>query len=128
MNQSSATYPLVYSCSGCSGAAQLANALALALSRAGRAEMSCIVGVGGDVAPLVRLARSGRPVLALDGCHLACVKACLAQRQVSPTIHLVLAELGVKKMPQQAYSRADFDVLWPEICRQAESLANRQVA
>ena len=42
--------PLVYSCSGCSSAAQMANHLALRLDRAGAAEMSCIAGVGGGVA------------------------------------------------------------------------------
>ncbi|HWA38109.1 MAG TPA: putative zinc-binding protein, partial [Burkholderiales bacterium] len=70
--------PLVYSCSGCSSAAQMANHIALRLDRLGLAEMSCIAGVGGDVKPLVRKALSGRPVLAIDGCALACAKACLA--------------------------------------------------
>lgn len=36
--------------------------------------MSCIAGVGGDVPKLVRLAKSGRPTLALDECALACVR------------------------------------------------------
>ncbi|MFC7483997.1 putative zinc-binding protein [Luedemannella flava] len=51
--------PLVYSCSGCSSAAQLANALAIRLDRQGVAEMSCIAGLGGDVPSLVRLAHPG---------------------------------------------------------------------
>jgi hypothetical protein len=42
--------------------AQLANALAVRLDREERAEMSCIVGVGGNVKPLVRTATSGRPI------------------------------------------------------------------
>ena len=52
--------PLVYSCSGCSAAAQTANTLAVRLDRRHLAEMSCIAGVGGDVEALVRVARSGR--------------------------------------------------------------------
>lgn len=90
--------PLVYSCSGCSSAAQMANAIAIAFDRAGVAEMSCIAGVGGGVRPLVRLAGSGRPVIGLDGCPLACVKACLAQHGVTPTAHFVLTDFGVKKV------------------------------
>lgn len=89
--------PLVYSCSGCSSAAQMANQLAIRLDRAGLAEMSCIAGVGGGVAGLVRTARSGRPILALDGCVLACVKACLAQAGVEADRHLVLSDYGVRK-------------------------------
>lgn len=100
--------PLVYSCSGCSSAAQLANALALRLDRAGIAEMSCIAGVGGNVTALVRRAREaaagGRPIVAIDGCALACARACLAERGLTPTLHLQLAEQGVRKT-----YRADFD-------------------
>ncbi|MFM2427654.1 MAG: hypothetical protein RL707_1481, partial [Pseudomonadota bacterium] len=49
--------PLVYACSGCSSAAQLANQVALQLDRRGIAEMSCIAGVGGDVPYLLKIAR-----------------------------------------------------------------------
>ena len=100
--------PLVYSCSGCSNAAQLANAIALRLDRKGVAEWSCIAGVGGDVKPLVKLARSGRRIIAIDGCPLACVKHCLARHEVEPAVHYRLQEHGVRKMahvdfdPQQA--------------------------
>ena len=96
--------PLVYSCSGCSSAAQLANAIALRLDRAGRAEMSCIAGVGGDVPSLVRLAVSGRPVVAIDGCALKCVAGCLARHRVHPAVHCELAKMGVKKR-----YKTDFD-------------------
>ncbi|WP_240126323.1 putative zinc-binding protein [Thermomonas alba] len=96
--------PLVYSCSGCSSAAQMANHLALRLDRAHEAEMSCIAGVGGGVVGLVRMARSGRPVLALDGCVLHCVKACLDRAGVAADAHLVLSRYGVKKR-----KHADFD-------------------
>lgn len=89
--------PLVYSCSGCSSAAQTANAAALRLDREGVAEMSCIAGVGGGVAPLVRLARSGRTIVAIDGCALACTRACLAGQGVEPTHHVLLPELGIRK-------------------------------
>jgi uncharacterized metal-binding protein len=80
---------LVYSCSGCSSVAQMANHLALRLDHEGHAEMSCIAGVGGDVPPLVRklqdAAQSGRPILAIDGCALACVQ--LGEQGVRKTYH-----------------------------------------
>ncbi|HRV78416.1 MAG TPA: putative zinc-binding protein [Thauera sp.] len=89
--------PLVYSCSGCSSAAQMANHVALRLDREGEAEMSCIAGVGGNVPNLVNIARSGRPILALDGCALECTRSSLAERGVQPSVHLLLNEQGVKK-------------------------------
>ena len=97
--------PLVYSCSGCSSAAQMANQMALWLDREGAAVMSCIAGVGGGVIGLVRTAQGGRRILALDGCVLACVSACLAHAGVKPDEHLLLSEFGVKK-----HKHADFDV------------------
>lgn len=96
--------PLVYSCSGCSSAAQMANHVALQLDRRGVAEMSCIAGVGGDVAPLVKLATSGRPIIALDGCALACARQCLARHGLTPRDYYQLNDYGVKKR-----FRADFD-------------------
>ncbi|TAL88721.1 MAG: zinc-binding protein [Rhodanobacter sp.] len=98
--------PLVYSCSGCSSAAQMANHLALKLDRERVAEMSCIAGVGGGVTGLVRTAQSGRRILALDGCVLKCVSACLANAGVRADAHLVLSDYGVKK-----HLHADFDAV-----------------
>ena len=93
--------PLVYSCSGCSSAAQLANHVAVRLDREQLAEMSCIAGVGGDVESLVRTAASDRPIVALDGCQLQCVKNCLQRHGIAPT--LALHALGARR--PQALSR-----------------------
>lgn len=102
---SPALLPLVYSCSGCSSAAQLANHLAVQLDRSGHAEMSCIAGVGGDVPHLLKPALSGRPIVALDGCPLVCVHSCLARHGITPSRHYQLQHYGVKKR-----KHADFDL------------------
>ncbi|KKO46779.1 zinc-binding protein [Arsukibacterium ikkense] len=97
MNTESNNKPLVYSCSGCSNVAQLANDLAVVLDREGSAQMSCIAGVGGKVKQLVKIAQSGRAILAVDGCALNCVKQTLATVDVVPTWHIELTSLGYKK-------------------------------
>lgn len=89
--------PLVYSCSGCSSAAQMANYIAVQLDRNGIAEMSCIVGVGGNVKKLVHTALSGRKIITIDGCPLACSKACLGNHSLNSDSHFELTALGVKK-------------------------------
>lgn len=76
--------------------------------------MSCIAGVGGDVPSLVRLATSGRPTIAIDGCALKCVLSCLARHGVQPAVHYELVQYGVKKR-----FKMDFD---PD---QAEKLLER---
>jgi uncharacterized metal-binding protein len=96
--------PIVYSCSGYSSAAQMANHLALQLDRDNAARMSCIAGVGGDVKALVKIATSGKPIIALDGCPLGCVKACLERHGVEPTASYDLSTYGVRKQ-----RHVDFD-------------------
>jgi len=104
--------PLVYSCSGCSDVAQLANTLALRLSQQKLAEMSCISGVGGKVPALVKVARSGRRILALDGCGLQCSSACLQQVGVTPDLHVRLHEQGFHKHYDQLYSNEEQEQAW----------------
>ena len=104
MTNPPAPLPLVYSCSGCSSAAQLANYVALQLDRRGHAEMSCIAGIGGEVPSLLKVMRSGRPIVALDGCPLVCVKASLARHGVAASRHYQLQDYGVRKRVHE-----DFD-------------------
>lgn len=112
---SSKPLPLVYSCSGCSNVAQLANTLALRLDRADLAEMSCIAGVGGNVPALVRKAQSGRPILALDGCQMHCVKGCLSQHGIRPDMHLTLNEYGLRKRYGEDCTEDEADQLFAEV-------------
>ena len=116
----SARLSLVYSCSGCSSAAQMANHLALKLDREGIAEMSCIAGVGG-VTGLVRTAQSGRRILALDGCVPKCASACLANAGVVADTHLVLSDYGVRKR-----QHADFNLTEAQQVYAAEVLPAAQ--
>ncbi len=104
--------PLVYSCSGCSDVAQMANDFALRLAREELAEMSCIAGVGGGVEALLRVARQGRPILALDGCPLHCVRACLASAGVKATQEINLGHYGVRKTRSFAYDPDQAEEVW----------------
>ena len=78
--------------------------MALQLDRRGVAEMSCIAGVGGDVPHLMKTVRSGRPIIALDGCPLVCVKSTLARHGIAADRHYQLQQYGVKKRAHE-----DFD-------------------
>ncbi len=117
MSEEKPDFPLVYSCSGCSGVAQMTNHVALQLDKRGVAEMSCIAGVGGDVPHLLKIAKSGRPIVALDGCPLACVKSCLARHGLQADSYHQFNQYGVKKS-----QRADFDQ------EQAETVMARVIA
>ncbi len=115
--------PLVYSCSGCSSAAQMANDLAVRLDRERVAEMSCIAGVGGDVPPLVNTATSGRPMLVIDGCPLECARKSLEQHDVTPDRHVNLAERGVPKEYHTDYDDERAEDLYDDLVQEVEQLS-----
>lgn len=118
--------PLIYSCSGCSSAAQLANHLALLFDREGEAEMSCIVGLGGDVKPLVRTATTaaatGRPIVMIDGCPLQCGRHTLARHGVTPSLHWDLSRRRVAKTKHVDFDPADASRLEPALRDAVQSL------
>lgn len=114
--------PLIYSCSGCSDVAQLANNVAVALDHAGEYEMSCISGVGGKVPALVKTAQSGRHITVIDGCPLNCARHCLENVGVTPDEHVRLYDYGFKKRYGKSY---DSDSM-KEVCRTV--LARRDTA
>lgn len=95
--------PLVYSCSGCSSAAQMANWIALEMDRKGVAEMSCIAGIGGGVTPLVEKAKSADIIIGIDGCPLRCVEHCLKREGIKSTFHYDLSKSGVIKKRHQTF-------------------------
>lgn len=103
MKSTTTDLPIVYSCSGCSSAAQMANHIAIKLDRSDLAEMSCIAGVGGNVKKLVKTAKAGRKIVVIDGCPLACSKACLSNHDIVPDLHYDLSKLGVKKVQREDY-------------------------
>lgn len=105
--------PLIYSCSGCSDVAQLANNVAVKLDHAGEYEMSCISGVGGKVPTLVKTAQSGRHITVIDGCPLHCARHCLENVGVTPDEHVRLYDYGFKKRYGKSYDDESVD----EVCQ-----------
>lgn len=89
--------PIVYSCSGCSNLAQMAHNISLNLDGDGIAEMSCASGVVGKVGPIIDLAHSGRPIIAIDGCDLSCTKSCLEAGGLTADYYYKISDLGFEK-------------------------------
>ena len=73
--------------------------------------MSCIAGLGGDVPSIVRIASdaaaSGRPIVAIDGCALACVRQTLARHGIAPSRHVELWRMGVRKRQHEDFDAAE---------------------
>lgn len=105
----------VYSCSGCSNVAQLANKIAVKLDRENLAKMSCIAGVGGDVPSLVKTANSAEDILVLDGCKLACAFNCLKRHDITPKTHIVLTDQNLTKNLHSDFTEEEFVPIYNEV-------------
>lgn len=106
---------LIYSCSGCSSAAQMANYIAVKIDRSNIAEMSCIAGVGGGVKSLVITAKSDRPIVTIDGCALKCTQACLNNVGLKSNMPYVLSDYEVRKKQHEDFSKEQADELLEKI-------------
>jgi uncharacterized metal-binding protein len=89
--------PIVYACSGCSDAGELADRIARRITREGSAEMSCLAGIGGRVKSLVNKAATAERILAIDGCPLNCTRHTLELAGFKNFDHLELHKIGMRK-------------------------------
>jgi uncharacterized metal-binding protein len=57
------------------------------------------------VKALVKVAKTKRKIVVIDGCPLACAKACLNNHGIEPDAHIKLSDSGIKKQ-----QHIDFDL------------------
>ncbi len=88
---------VVYACSGCSDAGEIADGIARRLTRDGAAQMSCLAGIGGRVKSLVARAKSAERILVVDGCPLNCAAHTLRLAGFPKFDHLELHKIGMRK-------------------------------
>jgi uncharacterized metal-binding protein len=88
---------VVYACSGCSDAGEIADSVARRLTREGAAQMSCLAGIGGRVKSLVMKAENAERILVVDGCPLNCAAHTLKLAGFQKFDHLELHKIGIRK-------------------------------
>ena len=88
---------VVYACSGCSDAGEIADRIARRLTRDGAAQMSCLAGIGGRVKSLVVKAENAERILVVDGCPLNCAAHTLKLAGFQKFDHLELHKIGIRK-------------------------------
>jgi len=88
---------VVYACSGCSDAGEIADRVARRLAREGAAQMSCLAGIGGRVKSLLLKAERAERILAVDGCPLNCAAHTLELAGFDQFDHLELHQIGLRK-------------------------------
>jgi len=102
--------PLVHACSGASNLGQLTNEIAIRLDRNGLAEMSCAEAL------------SGRPVVAISGCSLACASRLLVEHGVTVTSAFQLENRGVLKAKHVSVDAASGERIYDEVVSGLENV------
>jgi uncharacterized metal-binding protein len=105
---------IIYSCSGASNVGQLANEVAVEMSRAGHGSMGCLVGLSAHVPIMVQNAKAANRLLVIDGCGVRCGKKALEHVGLSNYDSVVLTDLEVKKTYDL---KGDRDIV-PELIKQ----------
>lgn len=88
---------LIFACSGAADVGAIADRAARKLTKDGAGKMFCLAGIGGRVAGIMKNTEAALKLLAIDGCPLNCVKACLENAGFTAFAHLQLADLGMAK-------------------------------
>ncbi|MFA6173832.1 MAG: putative zinc-binding protein [Kiritimatiellales bacterium] len=88
---------LIFACSGAADVGAVADQAARKLTRDGAGKMFCLAGIGGRIAGIMKNTEAASKLLAIDGCPLNCVKACLKEAGFTTFEHLQLADLGMEK-------------------------------
>jgi uncharacterized metal-binding protein len=111
---------LAYSCSGASNLGQLANEIASRLDRLGLVDMACLTAIASGNEQSLAAATSGRPVLAISGCSLACADTVFADRGVPVSRSISLADSGVLKAKHSGVEAAESERIFREKLREVE--------
>ncbi len=88
---------LIFACSGAADVGAIADQAARKLTRDGVGKMFCLAGIGGRIDGIMKTTQAASRILAIDGCPLNCVKACLEKAGFAAFTHLQLADVGLEK-------------------------------
>lgn len=90
----------LYACSGASNVGQIANQIAIELTKKGKGRMMCTAGIGGRIPGIMKSTEGTDEIIVIDGCSLNCTKKSLELAGFTIGNHIVLTELGVAKNKQ----------------------------
>jgi uncharacterized metal-binding protein len=88
---------LIFACSGAADVGAIADQAARKMTKEGVGKMFCLAGIGGRIDGIMKTTESASKILAIDGCPLNCVKACLEKAGFNKFTHLQLADIGLEK-------------------------------
>ena len=87
---------LIFPCSGGSDVGELTDRVGRKMAKCAQAKMFCLAGIGAHIPGMIKSAKAGKKLIAIDGCAAACAKKTLEHAGFSP-ISFNLGDMGFEK-------------------------------
>ncbi len=100
---------MILACSGAANVGQMANRVAVELTREGFGQMFCVAALGAHLTKFVNYAQKVPAMLAIDGCSIGCVRSILEHAGVPLRNYIVLTELGFEKNMNSNLEQSDIE-------------------
>ncbi|MGE5790409.1 MAG: putative zinc-binding protein [Syntrophaceae bacterium] len=100
---------MILACSGAANVGQMANRVAVELTREGFGQMFCVAALGAHLPKFVNYAQKVPSMVAIDGCSIGCIRSILEHVEVPLRSYVVLTELGFEKNMNSNLEQADIE-------------------
>lgn len=107
---SSNTKTMLVACSGASNLGQIANQVAVELTREGVGKMFCLAAVGAHISNFLFSAQNAQNLVAIDGCPVGCAMRLLEHADVPVTAYVVVQNLGIEKSSQSRFETVELEM------------------
>lgn len=91
------TEVLIFACSGGSNVGQISNQAAIALTKEGKGRFFCLAGIGGHISGITESTKTGKRIVAIDGCPVQCARKTLEHAGFGLDVYVVVTEMGIEK-------------------------------
>jgi uncharacterized metal-binding protein len=71
--------------------------------------MACLSAVSSGVSMAITSAKEARDLMAIDGCPVQCANRTLEKAGLRPAIHLLVTDIGLRKVDDTAYPDEKLD-------------------
>lgn len=107
-------------CAGGSNCGQIANDVAVRLTREGVGQIYCLAGIGAHIEGMVESVRRSERIVAVDGCEVACARKTIEHAGLPVTDWICVTREGIEKNHEFDLAAEQVDLI---VQRTRESLA-----
>jgi len=110
---------IVAACDGASSVGQIGNEVARRLSKLfpNLVRMCCLAAVARGSNLHLKIFKSARAVIAINGCPLRCASIVLESRGIKPAYEIIVAKEGVNKKPTLDFSEKEVEAIAKKIIK-----------